>query len=115
MTMFTQQQLNQIVEGMEVYDSDGARLGTVEAVRLGEGTLKASSTDIVTMAEAVTEALGGRKDLPTILYSRLYEEGFIRVNRGLLRRDAIVFPHQIDDVGEESIYLKVEQNELTKI
>jgi hypothetical protein len=115
MTMFTQQQLNQIVEGMEVYDSDGARIGTVEAVRLGEGAVKSSNTDIVTMAEAVTESLGGRKDLPTILYARLYEEGFIRVNRGLLRRDAIIFPHQVDDVGEESIYLKVEHSELTKI
>jgi hypothetical protein len=115
MTMFTQQQLNQIVEGMEVYDSDGARIGTVEAVRVGEGTLKSSSTDIVTMSEAVSEALGGRKGLPTILYARLFEEGFIRVNRGLLRRDAIVFPHQVDDVGGESIYLKVEQAELTKI
>jgi hypothetical protein len=115
MTMFTQQQLSQIVAGMEVYDNDGARIGVVEAVHPGEGTLKANSVDIVTMAEAVTEDLGGRKDLPTILYARLYEEGFIRVHRGLLRRDAIVFPHQIDDVGEESVYLKVEQTELTKI
>lgn len=107
--------LNQISEGMEVYDSDGARVGVVESVRLGEGKEKADSTDIVTIAEAVSEALNGRKDLLTILYIRLYEEGFIWVNRGLLRRDAIVFPHQIDDIGEESVYLKVELMEVTRL
>jgi sporulation protein YlmC with PRC-barrel domain len=115
MTMFTQQQLTQIVEGMEVFDNDGSRIGTVAAVQMGEGTLKSNSVDVVTMAESVSEALGGRKDLPTILYARLYEEGFIRVHRGILRRDAIIFPHQIDDIGEDSLYLKVEQTELTKI
>lgn len=107
--------LNQISEGMEVYDSDGARIGVVESVCLGEGKEKADSTDIVTIAEAVSEHLNGRKDLPTILYIRLYEEGFIRVHRGLLRRDCVIFPSQIDDIGEESVYLKVEHTELTKI
>lgn len=113
--MFTHNQLTQIAEGMEVFDNDGARIGTVVGVYLGQGTLKAQNTDIVTMAEAVSEALGGRKDLPTILYARLYEEGFIRVQRGLLRRDVLIFPYQVDDVGEESIYLKTAQDELSKI
>jgi hypothetical protein len=107
-----EQILVNVVEGMDVYDSDGGRVGTVESVRLGTDKPDA---DIVTMTDAVTDALGGRKDLPTILYAHLYTEGFIRVYRGLLRRDAIVFPHQIDSVGEESVYLKVEHFELTKI
>lgn len=107
--------LNQISEGMEVYDSDGARIGVVESVRLGDGKEKADSTDIVTIAEAVSEHLNGRKDLVTFLYIRLYEEGFIRVNRGILRRDCVIFPSQIDDIGEESVYLKIEHMEVTKL
>jgi len=108
-------ELSEIQEGMGVYDKDGARIGTVETVRLGKGTEKTDVTDIVTIVETLSEAIGGRKDLPVVLYSRAFDEGFVRVNRGLLRRDAIVFPNQIESVGEESLYLLIEASELTKL
>jgi sporulation protein YlmC with PRC-barrel domain len=111
----TEQILSQIVEGMDVYDSDGARVGMVVGVRLGEGDEKTKSVDIVTMADAVNETIGKRCDFPTVLFAKLYMDGFIHVNRGLLRRDAIVFPHQIDDIGEESVYLKIEASEVIKL
>lgn len=109
--MYTQM-LSQIAEGMEVYDSDGHRIGTVEAFRLGEGTLKASRTNIVTIVEELAETMGKHKELPTAFYTRLYEEGFVRVRRGILRSDVLIFSKQIEDIQADAIYLNVEQGEL---
>lgn len=113
--MFTQQELSQVVEGMEVYDGAGNRIGTVESFRPGEGTIKATETDTVTIAETISEALGGHKDLPTVLYSRLYDKGFVRIKRGLFRRDMLIMPDQIADLNEVSLHLSVDEDELIKI
>jgi hypothetical protein len=113
--MYTQQKLTQIVEGMEVYDKDAARIGTVKSFHYGEGTAKTSEIDIVTIAERVSDLLGTNKSLPTVLYSRLYDQGFVCVDRGFLRSDAIVFPDQIEDYGEYAVFLNVEANELMKV
>lgn len=108
------QLLEEIAEGMEVYDSEGNRIGTVAGFRAGEGSMKSSHTDIITMSEAVEDALGGKKNLPTVIYTRLYEEGFVRVKRGFLRSDAIAFTDQIDKVEGSTVYLKAPLSELMK-
>jgi hypothetical protein len=105
----------EIVEGMDVYDSDGMRIGTVEGIHQGHGAEKANTTDIVTIADTVCEMIGKRLELSTILFMRLYEEGFLHVDRGLLRRDCVIFPSQIDDIGEESVYLNIEATEIVKL
>jgi hypothetical protein len=107
--------LSEIVEGMAVYDKDGSHVGRVIDAFVGYGAEKANTTDIVTIADAVCEMLGKRMDLPSIIFIRLYEEGFIHANHGLLRRDCVIFPHQIDDIGEESVYLKIEASEVIKL
>lgn len=112
--MLAQQKLSSVVKGMEVYDRDGARVGTVKAFRLGEGTIKTSATDIVTIAETLKETIGD-KDLPTVMYSRLFDEGFASVDRGFLRGDGIVFPSQIDEINGDTIYLTVNESELFKL
>lgn len=114
MTMLAQQKLSSVVEGMEVYDSDGARVGTIKACRLGEGTIKTSATDIVTISETLKEVIGN-KDLPTIMYSRLFDEGFACVSRGFLRSDGIVFPNQIDEISGDTVYLSVNEEDLYKL
>ena len=113
--MFTQQAFNHIVEGMEVYDRDGNLIGTVEDYRVGEGTIKAAETDTITTAEIISDALGGHKDLPTVLYGRLYDKGFVRINRGFLRKDMLILPEQIEHINEVSLHLNVNDSELIKI
>lgn len=113
--MYAPTVFNQIEEGMEVYDSEGVRIGTIEAFRLGEGMTSAGQTDIVTIAEIVAETIGTRKELPTVLYNRLYADGFAYVPRGILRPDVLIFPDQIDSIEDEQIYLNVERGELLKV
>lgn len=113
--MFTQQELTQVVEGMEVYDRDGNEIGKVDTFRLGEGTLKTTETDTVTIVETISDALGGHKELPTVLYARLYDKGFVRIKRGLFRSDMLIVPEQIDEVNAVSIHLNVDESELMKV
>lgn len=113
--MFTQQELSQVVEGMEVYDKDGNQIGTVADFREGEGTMHSHSVDLVTKVDMIADQLGGRRDLPTVLYSRMYEEGFVRIKRGLFRRDVLLFPDQIEGISVDSIHLTVDLNELPRI
>lgn len=112
--MLAQQKISSVAEGMEVYDKDGARVGTIKAFRLGEGTIKTSATDIVTISEILTETIGN-KDLPTVMYTRLFDEGFASVDRGFLRSDGIVFPNQIDEISGDTVYLSVYEDELFKL
>ena len=67
------------------------------------------------MANAIAECLGGQKELPTILYSRLYDEGFICIDRGFLRKDMLAFTGQVGDISGNAIFLEVEQDELVKV
>jgi len=113
--MFTQPALSEVVEGMKVYDRDSNEIGTVDTFRVGEGTIKAAETDIVTIVETISDALGGHKDLPTVLYARFYDKGFVRVKRGLFRSDLLIIPDQINDINEISIHLNVDERELIKI
>lgn len=112
--MFAQQNLNRVVEGMAVYDSNGQQIGTVAAYRNGEGVINSSRVDHDTMIVEMEDALGGQRDFPQIVVTRLYEEGFVRVNRGMLRSDGYVFPQQIAEIQENALYLNVEPDELFK-
>jgi hypothetical protein len=115
MIMLTQQNLSLVVEGMEVYDWDGALIGIVKTFRPGEGVMGSAATDVDTMVKAVSDTLDVSKELPNILYARLFEEGFVCVRRSLFRKDVIVFPSQIEDIGDYAIHLKVNKNQLTRI
>lgn len=112
--MNTKTVLNQIVEGMDVYDSTNVYIGTIEAYRVGEGTIKTSQTDVVTIAERISETIGSNTDLPGVLYKRLYQEGFVYVPRGFLRPNLLIFLSQINNIKDEQVYLNVKQDELLK-
>lgn len=105
----------QIVEGMEVYDRDGKRIGTVKAYRSGEGTVNTNRADIVTMANAIDEAMGKHKTLPTVMYTRLYDEGFVSIKRGFMRSNVVAFLPQVDDIHGDAIFLNVFASELVSV
>lgn len=104
-----------ITKGMSVIDNAGERIGTVIAFRQGEGTIKTNQTDAGTISETVREALGGKKRLSAALYSRLFSEGFLYINRGVLRGTVIVYPDQIDQVAGDKITLHINRRDVVKI
>jgi len=110
--MQTQTVLNQVSEGMDVYDASGDHMGKVVYIRFGEPVAEADMPDNVTIAEELTEALGGSVEIPTVVYGRLYREGFVRFDRGLLRHDGFVFPTQIAYVNDDGIHLNVDKDEV---
>ena len=115
MRMFTQDRFAQIVEGMNVYDRDGVHIGAVKAFRSGEGTIEAQNAEMLTKVEVISQTIGTSVKLPSQLYDRMFAEGFVCVNRGLLRSDGVIFPEQIDEVVDNTIYLKVGRDELASI
>ena len=110
--MQTQTVLNQVSEGMAVYDGSGNHLGKVEYIRFGEPVAEADLPDNITIAEELTEALGGNVEIPTVVYGRLYREGFVRFDRGLMRHDGFLFPGQIAYVNEDGVHLNVNADEV---
>jgi len=113
--LIIQPRLTEIAEGMDVYDDDGVQVGEVSAVLFGAGKAKTEQSSEADMINAVWETLGYSTDLPMALYLRLYEEGFICVDRGTLSRDLIVLPTQIDRIFSNSIFLTVEREALLTI
>lgn len=112
--MLVQQKLSTIIEGMEVYDKDNAKVGTIEVLRLGKGSAKTSETDANTIEDALKKIIGDN-EFPIDLNSQLYEEGFLYIERGFMRKNTIVFPSQIEDIIGDAIHLNVDQETLLKI
>ena len=113
--MFTQLEFNYIVEGMAVYDRHGNDVGIVDALRLGEGIIKATETNTITMVETISEALGRHDEFPTIFYAHLFDKGFARVKRNIFQRDVLVLHDQIDDIRMSGIHLTVDERELVRV
>lgn len=107
-------QLNYITNGMDVFDVNGKRVGTVQHIYSGNDMVLTNNPDMQTVRAELQEALGGEKDFPTPVYSRLYRYGFLHVRRGLFLPDVFIVPQQIDDVEEASLYLNVPIDELLK-
>ena len=112
--MLVQQRLSTIIEGMEIYDKNNKQVGTIETIRLGKGSSKTSATDVETIEEALKRVIGDA-ELPETLNSQLYEQGFLYIECGFLRDNAIVFPQQIEDIINDALHLNVDENELLKV
>jgi hypothetical protein len=107
-------QLNYIINGMDVFDVNGKRIGSVEYIYHGKDTTLTDNPNIETLQAEMHEALGGTKDFPYPVYSRLYHYGFIRVGRNFFQSDIFVVPQQIDDIEEASVYLNAATDALLK-
>jgi hypothetical protein len=103
--------LNDVVEGMTVYDKRGAKVGTVKFVHNGAGVM-ANVPDIITLKERIDQILGWNSNLPTAFYPEMYREGFACVGRGFFKKSVIILPSQIVDLGQEAVFLDVMTDEL---
>jgi len=109
--MLAQQTLNHVVTGLDVYDTNGMKIGIIKGLHHGND----ADTDMTMMEFAVSKGLGKEKELPVTLTSRLYNEGFVCIERGFLRSDVIAFTNEVQDVFGEAIFLNVDADDLLQV
>lgn len=118
--------LDQISEGMTVYDPQGDQIGTVKYVYLGavmeeedERGIGAATTDAADMsANTLIEdfaMLFAPDPMPETLRHRLLRHGFIRIDSaGLFASDRYAMPRQIASVSGDRVTPRVSREELMK-
>lgn len=119
--------LNDVHEGMAVYDADRNRIGEVETVHFGAAG--ESTRDQATGPATVAPADGGYDqplvdifasifspgEVPDQLAQKLYRTGFIRIDSdGLFASDRYVTPEHITRVDRDGVYLNATRDELIK-
>lgn len=114
----------QVEEGMDVYDREGDKVGTVKEVFLGTSSEEAeeyvSDTDnedgpslypdgslLDNLAEAFAD-----EELPEAVRARLLQHGYLRVDGGLLQDDYFVIADHIVGVTDEGVRLNERKGEL---
>lgn len=119
--------LMQIHEGMEVYDRDKDRIGTVDEVYFGEASPRqqdigkgpAEPSDnpddrANTIVGAIARAFDPR-EVPDVVAARLIMSGYIRLDTaGLFTGDRYITPDQILSVENDRVYLGVTRSQLIK-
>lgn len=125
----TQEQsiLNDVQEGMAVYDAKRNKIGEVETVHFGSAgeSTRADSTGPTTVAPAdrdydqplvdVFASIFSPGEVPDQLAQKLYRTGFVRIDSdGLFASDRYVTPDHIARVDRDGIYLSVTRDELIK-
>ena len=118
--------LNEVKEGMHVYDRDDHEIGTVRQVFLSavsdktreHGSGPATAPDPEwrrddTLIDNFAEALSPDDPLPEALRGRLLRQGFIRIaTAGLLASDRYAMPDQIESVSDDTVRLNLTKDEL---
>ena len=120
--------LNQIDEGMRVYDREDNEIGTVRKVFLGSvtdemnerggGPATASSPEVRddTLVDNLAEAFAGDEPLPETVRERLLRHGFIQIDvSGLFASDRFAMLEQIDSVSDDRVRLRLAKEELDKL
>ena len=101
-----------VEEGMDVYDVNGDKVGTVDSFQYGtEGvteTVPEDNTDDSIM-EAVAEVFSPG-ELPEEVRERLLQHGYIRIDKGLLQGFGYVLNNDIRNVGNDGVHLKVDDD-----
>lgn len=103
---------NEIATGMDVHDVNGDRVGTVQSFRYGDASVEPDKPDLNVIQQLLEPLLNGSREFPEVIYDRMYREGFLRVQRGLLRSDVFVFAKEVESISGEDIHLNVDKDEL---
>jgi hypothetical protein len=109
-----------VAPGMTVVDSNGAEVGKVEKVKMGDPEAVTTEGQDVGESEGVVRALadsvfGAEPDVPGPLAARLLRIGYVKVDgKGLLQADRYVAADEIAEVADHTIRLTVPKDHLTK-
>ena len=117
--------LNEVKEGMHVYDRDDHEIGTVRQVFLsavshttherGKGPATAPDPEMrdESLFDNLAEAFSADDPLPEALRGRLLREGFIRIDAaGLFASDRFATSDQIESVSDDAVRLNLTKDEL---
>ena len=123
--------LTHIHEGMDVYDGEDRKVGTVnmvyfgavnqEADERGLGPQSVSRSDDPNQGTTVAGfAFGGvipgsddLGDVDEVLRNRMLREGFVKVDAaGLFSSDVFILPDQIESISDDAVHLRVPKDEL---
>jgi hypothetical protein len=118
-----QNMLENVREGMKVFDAGHHEIGTVEWVKLvdedeetGE-PIQAGLNDQPDRHNILTDIAEAFRtdDVPEEIRERLLHDGFVRIDAdGLFAADRYVLPDQIAGVSGDGITLKVSKDQLIK-
>lgn len=119
--------LSGIKEGMNVYDSENQKLGTVVKLHFGSSTQTAnedgkgaaSAVDPDMREESLIDSfmktIFGDSSLPEVIRSRLILNGFIKIDsNGLFTEDLYAMPEQIANAAGQDVHLTVTGDSLIK-
>ena len=119
--------LDQVYEGMAVYDRTGRKVGTVDFVYVGEwadteddysqgqATSSALEDREVSLIEDFARAIALTEQIPDALHERLLRYGFMKISSiGLFAASRYVMPDQIASVSDQGVALRVGRDELMK-
>lgn len=109
--------ISQVTEGMTVLDADGAEVGTVEQVRLGDaGAADVDPSDLDDAGTAfppLADAFTADSGLDPQAQERLARLGFLRVDaKGLFSGHVYVEASQIAAVSGDAVRLTVPADQL---
>jgi hypothetical protein len=117
--------LNQVHEGMRVYDREGEEIGNVRRVFLGavsdemhergKGPATAPDPEMRddSLIDNLAEAFSADDPLPEALRGRLLRQGFIRIDtEGLFASDRYATPDQIESVSDDTVRLNLMKDDL---
>ena len=111
--------LNDIREGMDVYDVNNNHIGTVERVHFGastEGGLAATPNDVGARGNSLVNDFWQAfttDDVPEVLRDRLMQRGFIRVDAdGIFASDRYVTLDKVASVAQDRVTLSVARDQL---
>lgn len=119
--------LSQVRNGMDVYDRENEKIGTVDEVHFGATTetQREHGTGPVTttpadepggdsLIGAIAESIFP-SDVPQELEEKLMRTGYIRIDSaGLFASDRYIMPDQIATFVDDKVYLNVTRDELIK-
>jgi hypothetical protein len=110
--------LNQVHEGMDVFNRANKKIGTVDAVYLGTaseeerelGTAPATADSPRQPGDAfgrMWAEIFNPSDVPDEVAERLWYSGYLQVDApGLFGADRFVTPEEIDFVAQDGVHLK---------
>ncbi|WP_119071654.1 hypothetical protein [Aggregatilinea lenta] len=114
--------LESIHEGMDVYDAENNKIGTVDYIQFGDddpstpkveaATARDPNAGDKTFIDDVAEALTSGPDLPEAIRAQLLREGYIKIDSGLLRSDRYAVLSQVSSVSNDRVTLNTRRDEL---
>lgn len=124
--MNTRKWLAAVRDGMDVFDRNGDKIGTVKQIYfgaagdeveggyvqgdIGDGDLERDRSNF--LFDEVAEAIAGVSDIPEEVRERLLQHGYVQVDRGLLQSDGYVLSEHVVNVTDEGVTVNVDDDDL---